>query len=153
MWGAAVPNAISALVTALKNSPDLDADNVLDGAEVSGRVLPESVVVGLSSLENDPTAAEGQFSLEGMAVMPNRERFVIRCEAMVINGTTTIAEKRDRVFQLLAAAGQAIAANHTLGGAVLNAYISDYRLIQPQSSDGAGVAVLFGVTCDAFTRS
>lgn len=147
-----MPLAMAALLAILKDTAALSGVTVLDGQQVTEDPFDEAVVVGFIGPE-DPTAVEGQLAIEGMSVSPNRDLFTIRCVAIVSSGEADITAVRARVFELFGAVGQVLVNNHTLGGAVGTARISDYRLSLPQTKAGAGAVVLFGVTCDAYTRS
>ena len=68
-----------------------------------------------------------------------------------LNGGADIAAARTRAYELVAAAGAAIARDRTLGGIALRAGIGAVQLSQRQTDKGAQAAVVFGVDIDAFT--
>lgn len=149
-WASTVPTAIVNLVEALQASPDLVDTSVKDGPTVSGETLTEVVTVGFTDTE-DTTSIEGIFAFEGAVNTPNREQYTIRCAASVMRGDGDMPTARTRVYQLFAAAGDAIAADKTLGGVVMSARPSEMSLTQTQSSKGAVATITFDVAVDAYT--
>lgn len=150
-WASTVPTAITGLVEALRAVPDL-AGIVHDGPEMSNGSATEYIAVGfLGANAEDDTAVEGNLAIEGMATSPNRETYTVRCSAQAVDGGTDITAARGRVYDLLAQVGAGLAADTTLGGAVMQASIGDVSLAQTQDSRGAVATLAFGVDCAAYT--
>ena len=93
----------------------------------------------------------GAASPEGLAVLPDRERYAVMCAAEVIDPGSDLPAARTRAYALHAACGAAIAVDHTLGKAVLRASLGIGSLQQQQTSGGALARVVFPVNCEAFT--
>lgn len=149
-WTPTAPAAIAGLVAALQASAGLTGVPVLDGPVVTSAAYPETISVGFIS-DEDATAAEGSMRREGLVVSPDRELFTIRNSIHVLRGAGSMPAARARVFEIYAAAGAAIAADHKLGGAVMSARLADWTLQQMQVDQGAYASLVFGVECDAFT--
>lgn len=150
-WTSTTPEAIDNLMGALRAAPELSGVAVIDGPTVSGQTIMEAVTVGYVGPE-DNTSVEGSLAGEGLAVAPSRERYTIRCACWVLDGAGRIGTARRRAYDLLSAAGGALAADHTLSGLVLRASIGDVALAQEQTSKGAAATVAFSVDIDAFTQ-
>ncbi|MGH8867813.1 MAG: hypothetical protein ACRDYU_07440 [Actinomycetes bacterium] len=150
-WISTAPAAITALVATFRAAPGLGPDMVLDGPTVTDASIFEVVTVGYQDDER-PIAVEAQTTREGPALVPNRERYSVYCAAAVLRGDTDIAAARARAYELLAAAATALAADKTLGGAVMSAQLGEHSLTQ-EMPDGALARVPFEVLVDAFTRT
>jgi hypothetical protein len=151
IWASSVPDAINGLVAALTGSSNLDAVRVFDGPAVTGSSATEVITVGYNGGQDDD-AVDGALALEGAARSSSRERYVIRCAASVVKGSGQITDARSRAYELVGYVGAALAADKTLGNAVMSASIGGTRLRQSQDSRGAAATVLFEVMIDAFTR-
>lgn len=151
-WSSTVPAALAAILELFK-SADLGDAEVFDGPEVTGSSAKQVVVVGWYTQESDTLAADGAVTMEGLAGDPDREQYVIRCAALVLDGGGDLAAARARAYELAAACGALIAANRTLGGLVLRAGVTSQALRQDQPQGGARAIVEFGVGVDAYTSS
>lgn len=149
---SSVPAAIAGLVTAFRTSTGLGAAGVpvRDGPELTAAAGLEAVAAGYSGDQNT-SVVTGTASPEGLAGLPDRERYAVTCCAEVIDKNGDITAARTRAYALHAACGAAIAADHTLGGAVLRASIGIGSLQQTQTQAGALARVVFPVNIDAFT--
>ncbi|MFI0897068.1 hypothetical protein [Streptomyces sp. NPDC020983] len=151
VWQSTVPDALDALVAALRAAPGLADVTVFDGPVVTASGQVEAITVGAGD-EEDPTAVEGQNAREGLAPMPDREQYTIRCAALVLNGAGNMPAARRRVYQLLGEVGGVLAADQRLGGVVMMARLGTSTLTQVQDETGAAATVAFAVEIDAFTR-
>jgi hypothetical protein len=151
-YSSSVPAAIAALVAAFTASASLGAAgvDVRDGPQLRAASAVEGVAVGYSSGQNS-AAVTGTATPEGLGAGPDRERYAIMCTAEVIDPDGDIAAARVRAYQLHAACGAAIAADHTLGKTVLRAVPGPGSLTQQQTTRGALARVIFPVTVDAYT--
>jgi hypothetical protein len=153
-YSSSVPAAITALLAAFTASASLGAAvppvQVRDGPQLRADSAAEGVAVGYSSGQNSAVVT-GTATPEGLGAGPDRERYAITCTAEVIDGSGSIAAARTRAYQLHAACGAAIAADHTLGGTVLRAVPGMGSLTQQQTTRGALARVVFPVTVDAYT--
>jgi len=153
-YSSSVPAAIAALVAGFKASAALGGAGVLvlDGPSLTAPGGQEAVAVGYAG---DPAQAQpavtGTAVPEGGAVLPARERYAVTCVIEVADPGGDIAAARTRAYALHAACGAAVAADHTLGGAVLNAWLGTGTLTQQQTTAGALARVVFGVSVDAYT--
>lgn len=151
-WASTTPAAIIALVTALKAAADLATADVLDGPEVTASGRTESVTVGFQSEEN-PISVEAILSGEGYGTAQSQERYTILNAAAVLNGAGDISQARTRAYQMVAVVGAVLAADNTLGGAVMAASLGAMNLRQMQDSAGATAVLEFGVDVHAFTQA
>lgn len=150
-WSSSVPGAMSGLLAAFRRSPELAKPvDIRDGPVVTGSSAVDAVIAGWHGMENDQLAVEGQAVTEGLAGLPDREQYSIRCAAMSLSGTGDVVAARTRAYELLAACGAAIAADRKLGGAVMRASMGVSSLFQ-EPADGMRAVVEFSVDCDAYT--
>jgi hypothetical protein len=149
-WTSRLPAAIDGLVAAFTDWPGLAGVTVRDGPSTSQATVLEVVSVGYTGGE-DETDAESTLLMEGLGGSPDREQLTIRCAAAVLRGGDDLPGARRRAFELLSAAGAAIAADRTLGGTVMSAMVASHSLTQAQGSQGSQAVVVFEVSCDAYT--
>ena len=153
-YSSSVPAAITAILAAFNASAALGAAPVpvpvRDGPTLTGAGGLEAVAVGYADDQNQ-NAVTGTAVPEGLSVLPDRERYTVTCAAEVVDPGTDMAAARTRAYQLHAACGQAIAADHTLGKAVLRASLGAGSLQQLQAVNGARARIVFGVQVDAYT--
>jgi hypothetical protein len=153
-WASTCPAAIAGLLAALGRSPALSGVTVNDGMGITDPDVAEVVSIGFSGSPDDEPAADAQVTREG-AGLRNREQYRIACALAVTSGDAgagALAAVRQRAFDLLGAAGDAISADPTLGRAVLGAWVSSWSLSPAQASNGVRAAIQFSVSIDAFTR-
>jgi hypothetical protein len=148
-WTSRLPVAIDGLVAAFTDWPGLVGVTVRDGPSTSQATVMEMLSVGYTGGE-DGTDAESTLLMEGLGP-PDREQLTIRCAAAVLRGGDDLPGARRRAFELLAAAGAAIAADRTLGGTVMSAMVASHSLTQAQGTQGSQAVVVFEVSCDAYT--
>jgi hypothetical protein len=149
---SSVPAAVAALVTAFRTSTGLGLAGVpvRDGPEVTADPTLEAVAVGYTGSQ-DQDVVTGTASPEGLAVLPDRERYAVSCCVEVLDGDGDMAAARARAYQLHAACGAAIAVDRTLGKAVLRASAGIGSLQQKQTQNGALARVVFPVNVEAYT--
>ena len=149
---SSVPAVLPALVAAFKGWPSLGVAGVpvRYGPELTQASGAEAVAVGYTGDANEDVVT-GTASPEGMAVLPDRERYAVLCAIEVIDQGAVMPAAVDRAYALHAACGQAIAADHTLGRVVLRASLGIGSLQMQQTSAGALARVVFPVNIDAFT--
>jgi hypothetical protein len=141
---------MDALVAAFNAAPELAGVTVRDGPSTSQATVREVISVGYTGTEGE-SDAESQLMTEGLGGSSDREQFTIRCAAAALRGTTDLPAARQRAYELLSAAGAAIARDRTLGGAVMRAMVGSHSLTQGQTSDGAQAVVVFEVSCDSYS--
>lgn len=151
-WSSSVPAAITGLVAAFTASPQIGVAGVpvRDGPELVSGTDTEAVAVGYTGDQNEDVVT-GTASPEGMGTTPDRERYAVTCAIEVIDPGSDLAAARARAYQIHGACGAAIAADHTLGGAVLRASIGMGSLQQQMTTGGALARLVFPVNVDAFT--
>jgi len=147
-----VPAAYDALV-ALLSGADLGGAKVLDGPVVTSSAIMEAIIVGY---ETDDLSAvvEGNSEPEGLSRARDRETYSITCAVQVLCGSSTdMPAARRRAYELFGLVGGALASDPRLGGAVMMASLGTHSLSQPQTQQGALAEIVFGVDCDAFSRT
>jgi hypothetical protein len=149
-WASKLPDAMDRLVAVFAAAPDLAGVTVRDGPSASQATMQEILSVGYTG-SDDETDSETQTSAEGFNPARDREQFTIRCAAAVLQGAGGISAARKRAYEIVAAAGAALARDHTLGGTVLRAMIGSHSLSQDLTDRGVQVMVVFGVDCDAYS--
>lgn len=153
-YTSSVPAAITALVAAFRASAQLGAADpavpVRDGPEMSSASGLEAVAVGYTGDQNEDVVT-GTASPEGLAALPDRERYAVMCAIEVIDPSGDTAAARNRAYALHASCGAAIATDHSLGGKVLRASMGMGSLQQQQADTGARARLVFPVSIDSFT--
>lgn len=155
-WSSAVPAAVDGLLAAFRASPALASPvDVRDGPVVTASGALDVIVVGWYGLEGDEVAVEGQDTMEGLSGVPGREQFTIRCAAFSTqaggDAAAAVTAARERAYGLLAACGQAIAADPRLGGVALRAQMGTSSLRQQPDQRGITAIVDFAVDIDAYS--
>jgi hypothetical protein len=151
-YSSSVPAVIAALAAAFRTSTGLGLAGVpvRNGPELTAEPSLEAVAVGYTG-NQDEDVVTGTATPEGLAVLPDRERYTVMCCVEVLDPDRDPAPAMPRAYQLHAACGAAIAADHTLGKTVLRAAAGFGSLRQKQTADGALARVVFPVTVDAYT--
>ena len=149
---SSVPGAVTALVAAFKGWQSLGVAGVpvRYGPELTQVSGSEAVAVGYTG-NQDEDVVTGTASPEGLAVLPDRERYAVMCAIEVIDPAAVMPTAVARAYALHAACGAAIAADHTLGRVVLRASLGIGSLQMQQPGNGALARVVFPVNIDAFT--
>ena len=150
-WAGTYPAAVAGLVTAWQRAYPLQGVELRNGPQLTNPQAQEVLTAAYTSLEDD-TAADGEWTPEGLAGVPDREQYTIACAVSVLNGDGDVVAARARVFALAAAAGDAIAADATLGGAVMNAWMGSWTVREDAADPGMVATVRFGVRIDAYTN-
>ncbi len=148
-YSSVVPGVLAALAAAFTAA--LPTVEVTDGPPVHNSQALEALAVGYSPSE-DVDAAEVVTSGGGLARSPDRETILIHCSLGVLNGNRDLQAARARAYELHSAAGAALVADPTLGGAVMQAQMGDHALRQSDTDTGMLARVNFTVRVDAFTR-
>jgi hypothetical protein len=151
-YSSSVPAAMTALVAAFSTSAGLGLAGVpvRDGPVLTDAAELEAVAVGYTG-DQGQDVVTGAASPEGLAVLPDRERYAVTCCIEVLDPGGGITAARVRAYQIHAACGAAIAVDHTLGKVVLRASLGIGSLQQRQTSGGALARVVFPVNVDAYT--
>lgn len=152
-WMSTLPAAMDGLVTALGAAPALADVTVQDGPIVTDNSKMEVIIIGFQSEEN-PVIAEANYAVEGMVVDPNREQYTLHCKLRVLKGNAKLVrEARVRAFELLGAIVAVLAADKTLGGAVMMAVADALNLSESQGQRGLLAEIEFNIGIDAFTAA
>lgn len=159
-WASTVPGAIAGLVAALKAQVP-EGVLVYDGPAVSESRALEVIMVGFAGERTSwrgayPEPAQSEVNVTAtidgqLAVTPVREQYTIQSLIAVLNGAKDVTAATARAYELLAAAGAALAADKKLGGAVALATLGNHSTTREQTAKGAVVSVVFEVNCDAWT--
>jgi hypothetical protein len=149
-WAGTYPASVAGLITAWQRAYPLQGVEVRNGPQLTNPQAQEVLTAAYTSLEDD-TAAGGDWTPEGLAGTPDREQYTIACAASVLNGDGDVVAARARVFALVAAAGDAIAADQTLGGVVMNAWLGSWTVREAAADAGMVATVNFTIRVDAYT--
>ena len=114
-YTSSVPAAITGLVTAFRTSTGLGLAGVpvRDGPELTQASGLEAVAVGYVG-NQDEDVVTGTASPEGLAVLPDRERYAVMCAVEVIDQGGDVAAARARPDAHHPPSGAASAVDHTL---------------------------------------
>lgn len=148
-WASRAPDVIEGLVALFRGDAAFQDVLVMDGPEVTTTTAVRVLTVGWSAVDGE-TAVEAQVVPEGMGGNPDREQFTIRCTAAVIDGSTKVALVRRAAYDLMSAAGAAIAGNRELGGA-MRLQMGGHRMMTEQIRRGVQALLVFDVDVDAYT--
>jgi hypothetical protein len=149
-WAGTYPAAVAGILAAWGRAYPLQGAELRNGPQLTNPQAMEVLTAAFTSLEDD-TAADGDWTPEGLGGTPDREQYTIACAASVLNGDGDVVAARARVFALVAAAGDAIAADYTLGGAVMSAAMGSWTVREDAADPGTVATVRFAVRIDAYT--
>ena len=109
-YRSSVPAVIAGLVAAFKTSTALGLAGVpvRNGPELTAAPGLEAVAVGYTG-NQDEDVVTGTATPEGMAVLPDRERYSVMCAVEVVDPDGNPAPAQARAYALHAACGAAIA--------------------------------------------
>lgn len=153
MATSTVPAAVDALLTILQADPGLDAVDVVDGPP--GPDLTNGDRIHIGYRPSGDVAVQLQQSFNAAGARTRDETFTINGYIESRSGDTDMAEKRVRVYALLAEIENALRATTavptapTLNGTVLWAELTTGSLIQAQTTSGALAGLDFTVHCRA----
>ncbi len=148
-YQSAIPGVLAALAAVLTAA--LPGVEVTDGPPLRNSAAMEALAVGYSPSE-DVDAAEVTTATGGLGGTPDRETILIHCSLGVLNGDRDLTAARARAYELHSATGAALAANPSLGGAVMKAQMGDHSLRQSDTDTGMLARVNFTIRADAYTR-
>jgi hypothetical protein len=149
-WNSTIPTVLSALYALWGNAPALSTVTVTDGPTTSNvGATSQMVTVGYNG-DNDE-AVVGTTDAEGFSWDPNRENYTVLCSAAVVTGDDDQAAARAAAFAVYTACCDALLADPTLGGIVLNSKPGDYTVRQPAGDLGRACLILFGINVTAYT--
>lgn len=148
-WSSNVPDVVAALVALWQGN--LPGVTVYDGPSVSAAYSDVMLTVGFTDAD-DLTGATASTANEGLCQGRDAESIAVLCQVIARGGSTAIPTRRAAAFAAVDAAGQALDADHTLGGLVMRTRIDDLRLEQAQAEGGALALVSFTVFADALTK-
>jgi len=148
-WASTAPAAIAAIGAACQAA-------ITDATVEIGPVIsdqPLDVVLVIAYQAPDTPAVEGQFTAEGMAALPDREKYAINCLITSTNGLGNFEAAQAAAFAVAGEVGGVLAANQRIGG-TLSAHLDAWTLdILPVTDQGAVVELRFAVAVDAFTAT
>lgn len=145
-----VPAAIESLVALLRASPTMAGVRVEDGPLTTGVEEPDAVGVGLETEDADVASSELRPGLRGA----HDEMFDLVCVAQSWNGDGDLTAARRRVFQVLDAVADVLAADRDLGlpGQVLSAALVRTAYVPDRFDGGVLARAPFVVQVRAYRR-
>jgi hypothetical protein len=140
------PAAIDGLMALLRDQPALQGVQILDGPQAKwpGK---DFIVIGLSP--EDPTVSTTRLPA-GLSASSTTETADITCMVRSWSGSTAVKLRRDRAYELVAAAQAVVVADPTLGGACSHAEVTGSIYAPSQSTGGVIVDVVFVVQARTF---
>lgn len=145
MTASTIPAAIDGLIALLAASASLTGVQIVDGQPT---VNIDSDVIAVGYAE-DGAAVSSQQDPRGLGAQRRAEVFDISCTISCWNGKPNTKVVRDRAFVLFDACETAIAAEATLGGAVIYGQVTQTSLTQLQTDAGAVCDLVFTVACES----
>ena len=142
MTATSIPAVLDALVQKFRATAGVQ---VIDGQPLRDDIEPDVIVVGYSPVQPSVDAAEYTPEIRGEI-----ERFDVACLASSWSDQQSAKVVRDRVFGLYDSVDGALAADPTLGGAVIRALVRVLGLDQAQTDKGATATIEFTVRVDGF---
>lgn len=141
-WASTVPAALTGLVSTFGPM----GVPIRKGTVVGGSSRQQVIVVGYEG-EN---ASAVEVALADAGPLAQQETYVVHCCIVVTAGGTGLDPVIERASALLEGVGAALAADQTLGGAVMRARLGPFGFVFQQSKQGAIVEVPFDVHVSAF---
>jgi hypothetical protein len=147
-----VPAFLDALMARLRDA--LPGVQVIDSHPGDRRdIADEVIIVGFTGTPGEAAVLDTR-TIEQVTRDPDRESYDVTSIASVSTGDAdddAVKRVRERTYQLVDAVAELLAADQTLGGAVMAARVSADELAQAITDGGAYAAVRFTVHVDAYT--
>lgn len=143
-WATSVPAALTALTAAFQTA--VPGVTVLKGTVVGNSSRREVIVVGYEGGNADAV----EFLIGDAGPQSQQEAYTVNCCIVVAPGGTGLDPVIVRATELFEALGATLAADQTVGGAVMRARIAQGAFRFQQSKQGAVVEVPFTVRVAAF---
>lgn len=116
--------------------------------------VPDIFCVGFSGIPGEPAINSNTRTTEQLSRSPDQESYDILCVASSWHGNNTETKSlRDTAYGIVDVVNEFLMKDHTLGGLVMRARISDDQYAQEQTSKGAVVTVRFSIQIVAVTRA
>ncbi|MDX2520591.1 MULTISPECIES: hypothetical protein [Streptomyces] len=153
MATSAVPGAITALLTILRASDQLEDVTVIDGPPTDDVATEDLLVVGWSP--QGEAAAELVQNFNAAGARTRDEDFNLTCYIDCWSGDFDFADVRGRVFQILGVVEQELRATSSdptapnLNGAVMWAHLTRGVLQQSTNDKGIRAGLAFTLSCHA----
>lgn len=119
--------------------------SVADGPQVNSDPAPDWLFVGSDAADTGNLAAFGEQSLMAFTRV-KKDNGQVTCAVVSVRGDDNITAARASANATLSAAEDALRADMTLGGLVMQAYVSTYQYTPSQTTAGAHVRIVFTVT-------
>ena len=143
MSGAKVADAVDALVD-LWTGAGVSGLQVVDGAPYD--VTGDFLTVGWTRVGPSVSGKVAHFDRTGMR---GQEAFEVACLLSLGLGNVDMRAVRRQLFTTYDALAAALAADRTLGGAVMQAWIGTYDLVPVIDETGEFIDLAFSVACAA----
>jgi hypothetical protein len=126
---------------------DLSTVEVVDGPQANSEAANEWLFVGFDGDAPDEGSEGLNATQDLMAFAKTKQETGEVTNAIVVrDGGTDIPSLRARAFQILSDAEDSLRTDMTLGGTVMQAYVSEHSYMPTQTTAGAKVRVVFTVT-------
>lgn len=127
-------------------STTLSGVQVADGPQVNSDASQQWLFVGFDgdTPTNQNQSATMQQDMFAFSRVKSEEGDVL-CAAVTVQGPPEIPAVRQQAYAIVSAAEDALRADSTLGGLVMNAYVSGHNYYPVQTTSGAKVRVVFTV--------
>lgn len=134
MWQALMPTTLAGL-------------QVVDGPQVNSDSADSWLFVGFNGLNPDEfnegaTAVQSPMAFQRV----KQEDGQVTCAVVSRSGDTDVPACRSRAYGYVSAAENAVRTDATLGGLVMDSFVSDHRYSPIQTQQGAKVRIVFTVT-------
>lgn len=153
MATSAVPAALAALLSILRDAPSLSEVRIIDGPPATNLTEKNRIYVGWSPGADQAAEIQQDFAYAG--ARRRDEDVVISCYIETRAGDKDMALRRTKAFEIFAAVEVALRATDvepeapTLRGTVLWAHLTAAGLVQEQNDSGALAGLQFTVSCRA----
>ncbi len=133
-----------------KAAPALDSVTVYDGPQANSDPVTEALFVGYDGDKISETVEGATARQEPAAGSRMRlEEGEITCAAVVVSGNVDIPAARTRALDILSDCEDVLRADYLIGGLVMQAGISETRVIPTITQAGCKVRVVFVVAYQA----
>lgn len=144
-------DAVCLALTALwQADADLDGVEVVDGPQANSEAANEWLFVAFDGDAPDEGNEAASAEQSWMAFAKTKQESAeVTCAVVARRGDTDIVSARARAYDILSDAEDSLRADLTLGGVVMNSWISAHQYIPVITQGGAKVRVVFTVTYQA----
>jgi len=152
MTTAAFPTLVSNIITALSGASSLSSVRIFDGPEIDETYPGDAIAVGHDGSEDgDVSVATIRNSYDQLGAKKMFEDGIINCSLWAWDGTSDLASRRVRAYEILSAVDTVIRLDPSFSSACLYSGLEYHNPTYRQTNAGAVVIINFTIAYRART--